>query len=479
MNTLQTKDIPAEKRIQEVFFQQKNNLPQLNRTTAKERIAKLKKIERFLTDQDNQQQLAQAIYEDFRKPETEVLVSEISVVLTQIRYVKQRLKRWLQPHRAPTPLPMLGTSSYNWYEAKGNCLIIAPWNYPFNLAIAPLVYAIAGGNASIIKPSEMTPHSSAYIRKMIEELFPANEVAVFEGDKDVAQALLQMPFNHIHFTGSPQVGKIIMKAAAEHLASVTLELGGKSPAVIDKTVNVKTAAEKAAWGKFFNNGQTCIAPDYLLVEESIKDEFIAAFKEATRQMYDPDGQSIKASPDYSRIINDKHFDRLKHLIEEAADQGARVLMGGTFDEEDRYIEPTLLEGVTNDMKIMQEEIFGPVMPLLTFRNAEDIIRTIKARPKPLSMYIASKNRKLIHHLIDETSAGGTVINDYLLGYTNPDLSFGGINNSGIGRAFGQKGFEEFVNSRGIIKRKWGTLKMLFPPYSGRVETIARFLTKYF
>lgn len=479
MDHLQVEQTSLQNRIKEVFSLQKDRLPALNRLSVKERLERLKRIEKYLLDEKNQQQLNRAMYDDFRKPEAEVMVSEVGVVLTQIRHIRRRLKSWLRPHPAATPLPMVGTYSYNWYEPKGNCLIIAPWNYPLNLAIAPLVYAIAAGNAAIVKPSEMTPHTSAYIRQMIEDLFPAEEVAVFEGGKAVAQALLTLPFNHIHFTGSPRVGKIIMKAAAEHLASVTLELGGKSPAIIDRTAPLKKAAEKAAWGKFYNNGQTCIAPDYLLVEESIKEDFVTAFQQAVGEMYDPNGDGIENSLDYSRIINDDHFLRLKGLVEEAVDKGAQVRMGAEFDADDRYIAPTLLDNVSLDMGIMKEEIFGPVLPVLTFRNQADIIRIIKARPKPLSMYIASRNRKMILSLIDETSAGGTVINDYLLGYTNPDLSFGGVNNSGIGRAFGKKGFEEFVNQRGIIKRKWGTLKMLFPPYTNSVKKIAGWLTRYF
>jgi aldehyde dehydrogenase (NAD+) len=478
MDHLQIKPTDQLGMIKEVFALQKQNLPALNQTSLSERLAKLRAIEQFLMDNGQQEKLKQAMFADFRKPGVEVMISEVSVVLQQIRHVKKNLRRWLQPELAGTPLPLMGTKSYNLYEAKGNCLIIAPWNYPLNLSIAPLVYAIAGGNASIIKPSEMTPHTSAFVQEMVESLFPAQEVAVFQGDKEVAQALLELPFNHIHFTGSPQVGKIIMKAAAEHLASVTLELGGKSPAIVDRTAPIRTTAEKTAWGKFFNNGQTCIAPDYLLIEESVKDEFVSAFKEVVERMYDPAGKGIAQSPDYSRIVNDRHFKRIKHLIEDAVAKGAKVLTGAEFDETDRFIAPTLLDNVTEEMDIMKEEIFGPVLPIRTFQSRGDIIRTIKARPKPLSMYIASRNRSFINQIIDETSAGGTVINDYLLGYSNPDLSFGGINNSGIGRAFGKKGFEEFVNARAIIKRQFGTFKMVYPPYTSGVKRIVAFITKW-
>jgi aldehyde dehydrogenase (NAD+) len=479
MDHLQIKPTDQLNRIKEVFALQKQNLPALNRTSPGDRLAKLKAVEQFLMNQDHQDRLKRAMHEDFRKPGVEVMISEVSVVLQQIRHVKKHLRRWLKPQPAATPIPMIGTKSYNWYEAKGNCLIISPWNYPLNLSIAPLVYAIAGGNAAIIKPSEMTPHTSAYIQEMIESLFPAKEVAVFNGDKEVAQALLELPFNHIHFTGSPQVGKIIMKAAAEHLASVTLELGGKSPAIVDRTAPMKATAEKTAWGKFFNNGQTCIAPDYLLIEESVKEKFVDAFQQAVENMYNPQGTGIEQSPDYSRVVNQRHFKRIRHLIEDAVAKGAKVLMGGEFNEKDRYIAPTLLDNVTEEMDVMKEEIFGPVLPIQIFKNREEAIRVIKARPKPLSMYIASRNRSFVNHIIDETSAGGTVINDYLLGYSNPDLSFGGINNSGIGRAFGKKGFEEFVNARAIIKRQFGTLKMVYPPYTSGVKKMVAFISKWF
>ncbi len=479
MDHIQTKPASQLQSIKEVFTLQKQNLPALNRTSTGDRLSKLKAIERFLMDKDQQEKLKQAMHEDFRKPGVEVMISEVSVVLQQIRHIKKNLRRWLQPQLAETPLPMIGTKSYNLYEAKGNCLIIAPWNYPLNLSIAPLAYAIAGGNAAIIKPSEMTPHTSAFVQEMIESLFPSEEVAVFNGDKEVAQALLELPFNHIHFTGSPQVGKIIMRAAAEHLASVTLELGGKSPAIVDRTAPIKATAEKTAWGKFFNNGQTCIAPDYLLIEASVKEEFVSAFQQVVKKMYDSEGKGVQQSPDYSRVVNDRHFKRIKHLIEDAVKKGAKVVTGAKFDEAERYIAPTLLDNVTEEMDIMQEEIFGPVLPIRTFQSQEDVIRIIKARPKPLSMYIASRNRQFVNHIIDETSAGGTVINDYLLGYSNPDVSFGGVNNSGIGRAFGKKGFEEFVNARAVIKRQFGTLKMLYPPYTNGVKRIVAFITKWF
>jgi aldehyde dehydrogenase (NAD+) len=355
---------------------------------------------------------------------------------------------------------------------------MAPWNYPFQLAVYPILYGLAAGNTLVVKPSEMAPHTSAFLRNMISSLFPPEEVAVVEGDAEVAQALLDLPFNHVFFTGSPKVGKLVMQAAARHLSSVTLELGGKSPAIVAPDAPIKATAERTAWAKFLNNGQTCIAPDYVLVHESVREAFADAFCESIKAMYGHDQKTIQASPDYSRIINDRHFDRLRSLLDDATKGGATTVFGGSYDASDRFIMPTLLGNVSSDMRIMQEEIFGPIMPIITYREPEEAVELINRHPKPLAFYINSRNQRTIRYFMEHSSAGGTLVNDYMLGLSNPNLPFGGVNHSGIGKSLGFHGFVEFSNERSVIERRWGTLKPLYPPYTNLKSSIIRLLSRW-
>lgn len=468
----------GQEKIQQLFQLQQQHRANMARTSPGERIARLDRIAEFLNDEKNNRQLNEALWADFRKPEAEVALSEVAIVFSHIRYIKRKLKGWMRPDRVPTNLALFGTSSYLYYEPKGNTLIISPWNYPFLLAIYPLLYAIAAGNTAIIKPSELTVHTSAFISRMIGQLFPEQEVAVVEGGVETTTHLLALPFHHIYFTGSPRVGRIVMSAAAKHLTSVTLELGGKSPAVIDDSVDMDSIAEKTLWGKSLNAGQTCIAPDYLIIQEGVKDKFIAAYRKAIQKFYGSDAQGMSASKDFAHIINDKNFDRLKALFEDAVDKGARVELGGYFSADDLFIGPTVLTQLRDDMNIMEEEIFGPILPVLTYRGQEEIPAIINSRPKPLSMYIASKRKDLIRYLQRETSSGGMVINDYLLGFGNPNLPVGGVNNSGIGKSMGFRGFTEFSNEKGVIKRYWDTLHFLYPPYTRTVDKMLKILKRW-
>lgn len=464
--------------FQNLFRTQVKKSKQLAQSSAKDRIKKIKKIEAYINDQKNFDELQKALFADFSKPEAETLISETGVVLSHARFVRKHIHRWMRDEEVPTNITAVGTSSYIKYEPKGVVLLMAPWNYPFNLSLLPLVYAIASGNASILKPSEVTTHTSAYLKKMLAELFDEDEVAVVEGGIPETTELLKLPFNHIFFTGSPNVGKIVMAAAAKNLTSVTLELGGKSPAIVDESANAKKSAHKMAWGKCFNMGQTCIAPDYAFVHESKKTAFIDGFKEALQKYYNTDGKGIKDSPDLCRLVNDKNFLRVKALIDDAVSKGAKIAIGGEMDAAQRYISPTVLIDVNDDMQIMQEEIFGPVLPVVTYKRKEEVVDAINSRPKPLSMYIDAKKKKNIDYFIYNTSAGGTVVNDYLLGYLNPNLPFGGVNNSGIGKSFGKHGFVEFSNERGVIKRKFGTMDFIFPPYSDVKHKIAKAIAKW-
>ncbi|HLK97594.1 MAG TPA: aldehyde dehydrogenase family protein, partial [Hymenobacter sp.] len=349
---------------------------------------------------------------------------------------------------------------------------------PFSLMVKPLVSAIAAGNVSILKPSEMAPHTAQFLSRMVNELFPAEEVAVFEGDASVAQALLELPFNHIFFTGSPAVGKIVMAAAAKHLASVTLELGGKSPSIVDETADLKTAAEQIAWGKYLNNGQTCIAPDYVLVHSSVKEPFLTEFRQAVKRMYNAEGQGIESSDSYARMVNNRHFQRVRSLLNDAVQQGATVTMGGTMNTDQNFIEPTVVENVTDDMRIMQEEIFGPVLPVVTFSKPDEALAVINGKEKPLALYIHSRSRRNIDYLMERTSAGDTIINDVMLQFGNVELPFGGVNNSGIGKSNGFFSFQELSNQRGVMERRFGTMKFLYPPYTNRVKKLINFVIKH-
>jgi aldehyde dehydrogenase (NAD+) len=464
--------------IERVFKLQQDYAPELARMNYRERVRLLLRIDDYLNNESHVAELCEAMHKDFRKHEVEVIATEIGVVQAQISHARKKLRNWMKPQNIKTPLPMVGTSSYIVHEPKGVVLIMSPWNYPFNLSFVPLVYAIASGNTAIIKPSEISVNTSAFIRKMIGELFDEREVAVFEGGPSVAQELLKKPFNHIFFTGSPQVGKIVMTAAAEHLASVTLELGGKSPAIVDKTANIRKAARGIAWSKLVNNGQTCLTPDYLILHESIQDEFIEEFKHAVEKFYNPDGNGIENSPDYCRIINDYHFQRLQSLYLDAIAKGATVLFGANFKDSEYFISPTLLGDVSDDMDIMKEEIFGPLLPFMTFSKRSDALDIILNRPKPLTLYIASKDSDNIDYFMKETSAGGTVINDYMLGYSNPYLPFGGVNDSGMGKSIGVHAFKAFSNERSVIRRNWGTLSMLYPPYNNRVRSLIQLLYRW-
>lgn len=464
--------------IDRIFDLQVAHKPYLAKTTAPERKEKLKRILKYLSREDKVDALCEALYQDFRKPRAEVLLSEVSVVMQHIRYILPRLKRWMAVHPRKGGLANIGTRSYIHPDPKGNVLIIAPWNYPFQLAIQPLAYAIAAGNTAIIKPSEMTPHTSAFMSRMISELFPEEEVVVFEGAVETSQALLAKPFNHIFFTGSPRVGKIVMEAAAKHLTSVTLELGGKSPAIVDRGLNLQKVAEKTAWGKCLNGGQTCIAPDYLLIHREEEAAFVKAYRKAVDSFYGEGKEKIKESESFARMVNAGHAERLQELIQDATDQGARVACGGQTDPENCYVAPTLLTGVTTDMKIMQEEIFGPVLPVLTYERQEDILRIVEQNPYPLTAYLNSKRKSMIDWFTDHIRAGGMVINDYLLGFSNPNLPFGGVNNSGIGKSMGYHSFVEFSNEKSIVRRRFGSLKFIFPPYTRGKERIMQLLGKW-
>lgn len=351
-----------KKNINRIFELQKANQFNIAKTTTRERLAKLHKLEKALLKY--REDIRKALYDDFQKHPAETDMWEIYVVLSAIRHAARNLRRWMTPQSVDTPITFIGSTSYLQYEPKGVVLIIAPWNFPINLTLSPLVSAIAAGNCVMIKPSELTPHSSAMMAKMVRELFDEKEVALLEGGVETAEALLKLPFHHIFYTGSTAVGKIVMRAAAENLASVTLELGGKSPTIVDETADLETAARRIAWGKCSNSGQTCIAPDYLLVHEKVRDELIQRIGQHWQKAY---GKEVKDSPFFTHIVNQRHFERIKNYLDDARQRGATIAKGGAFDAALNYVEPTILTNVPLDAKVMQEEIFGPLLPILTLK----------------------------------------------------------------------------------------------------------------
>lgn len=458
--------------MQGLFRLQETHQYVLAHTTPKERIAKLKRLHAAMLEHADA--LYIALGQDLRKCKTEVDITEIGVVNTEIRHAIRNLKSWMAPKSVDTPITLFRSSSEIRYEPKGVCLIISPWNFPVQLALAPLVSAIAAGNCVIIKPTEFAPSSTAVLKKIVESCFPPEEVAVLEGDANVAQQLLELPFNHIFFTGSPAVGKIIMGKAAKHLASVTLELGGKSPVIVDETANLDMAAAKITSLKVMNAGQICISPDYLLVQENVKDQLVAKIGEKIKDFYGQTPEARRNSPDMCRIINERHFDRVQHLLEDAVQRGAKVVFGGSADRGERYIEPTVLTEVPKGAKILEEEIFGPLLPVIGFKTLEEAIGLVNAQPKSLAMYLFSHRKKNIDVLIADTRNGNVTVNDCGAHFYNGDLPFGGVNNSGIGKSHGIFGFLEFSNARGILRQtRWlATTDYFMPPYGG---TLAKWM----
>ncbi|MCC2547357.1 aldehyde dehydrogenase family protein [Hymenobacter sp. BT175] len=462
-----------------LFARLKGRSEALRRESAAERAARLEELGRWLTQ--NRRRIEQALYADFRKPAEEAALSEIYVSQLELRHTLQHLREWMSPRKVGTPLPLLGTRAWVQPEPKGVVLIIAPWNYPFYLALDPLISALAAGNCCMLKPSEMTPHTSALLREMVAEVFDPSEVVVCEGDRDVSTALLQLPFDHIFFTGSPQVGKIVMRAAAEHLTAVTLELGGKSPVLVDETASLRDAAEKIVWGKFLNAGQTCVAPDYLLVHESVRNALVEEIRQATRRLHDADGRGVQQSDSYARIVNGHHFRRLSHLLEEGQRTGGTLEMGGIVDQSECFIEPTLISNVPEDAGLWQEEIFGPILPLRTYRTLMEAVDFINARPRPLALYLFSQSRENRRYVLSHAPAGGVSVNDTIVHLMHPDLPFGGLGNSGMGRCHGRYGFDTFSNLKSVLQQRVGptSVKMLYPPYTPRVRKMIDLLLRFF
>lgn len=462
--------------LRQLFELQLSMHLEIGKRTAKERIQRLETLADALQG-SYRQKFRDALWADFRKPPLETDLTEIYPVLREIRHIKKKLRSWMGKQTVHTPLTLLGSRSYYYYEPKGVCLIIAPWNFPVNLTFAPLVSAIAAGNTVILKPSEMTPHTAAVMKSMVQDLFPEEEVALVEGDAEAAKALLELPFHHIFFTGSPAIGKKVMAAASKNLSSITLELGGKSPVIVDATADLERAAERITWGKFTNAGQICVSPDYMLVHEEVKEALTEKIREKIRTFYTQQGNDM---PAYAHVVNKKHYDRLEGILEDAVDKGAHVVDGGQRDPETHYFAPTLLDHVPRNARIMEEEIFGPLFPIQSYTKMAEAVEYINSMERPLALYIFSKDRKAISYVLQNTRAGSTAINSTVLQYANNHLPFGGVNNSGVGNSHSIFGFQEFSNLRSVLNQGPGLfIRLAFPPYSSIKEKLATLMMRWF
>jgi acyl-CoA reductase-like NAD-dependent aldehyde dehydrogenase len=402
-----------------------------------------------------------------KKPQREAYASEIGMVLHEINYAIGNLKSWAKPRRVRTPRDHFLASSFIYAEPLGVILIIGPWNYPFQLVLSPLVGAIAAGNCSVLKPSEIASASSDVIASLIGHHFEPGFITVIQGGAETTQRLLAEKFDYIFFTGGTRVGKIVMEAAAKHLTPVTLELGGKSPCIVDRDVHIEYAARRITWGKFLNAGQTCVAPDYLLVDRSIKDELLERMKTCIREFY---GDDPSRSPDYGRVISERHFDRLSQLL-----QGGKIIIGGDADAGDRYIAPTVIDHVSWNDEIMQEEIFGPILPVIEYGDLEEAISAINGRPKPLSLYFFSRNRGNQERVLRETSSGGVCINDTIIHLGTRTLPFGGVGESGMGSYHGKASFDTFSHQKSVLRRSFlFDTKLRYPPYRDKLKYLKWF-----
>ncbi|QIZ69401.1 aldehyde dehydrogenase [Oxynema aestuarii] len=429
------------------------------------RIEQLKKLKQAILD--HEAEIIAAVQADLRKPHLEAYLTEIGSV-SKIDYALKQIKSWVKPQKVATGIEQFPASARVYSEPLGVVLIISPWNYPFNLAIEPLIGAIAAGNCAIVKPSEVSANTSRVIAKLFGAVFDPGYISVVEGDAEVSQGLLAEKFDHIFFTGGTAIGQRVMEAAAKQLTPVTLELGGKSPCIVDPQINLETAATRVTWGKFLNAGQTCIAPDYLLVDRRIQADFVAEIQKKLHQFFGPSPQE---SPDFGRIVSDKHFQRLASLL-----QDAQIVTGGELDPGDRYIAPTLVENVALDAPLMQEEIFGPILPIIPYDRFDEAIAIVNQRPKPLALYLFSNDKEKQARIVRETSSGGVCLNDTIMHVGVAELPFGGVGPSGIGAYHGKASFDTFSHRKSVLKKSfWLDLDLRYPPYAGKLKLVKKFL----
>jgi len=410
--------------------------------------------------------ILEALKKDLYKPEFETYATEIGVV-KEIDYALKNIKSWVKPKKAAIPLEQMPASGRIYPEPLGVVLIIGPWNYPFQLIISPLVGVIASGNCAILKPSEIAPHTSKVVADLIQKNFDSAYITVVEGGAEVSKQLLAEKFDHIFFTGGTAIGKIVMEAAAKHLTPVTLELGGKSPCIVDTDINIEHTAKRITWGKFINAGQTCIAPDYLLVNTKIKSELLSNIKKCILEFY---GDAAK-SADYARVINSKHFSRLGEFLKDG-----KVIIGGETHPDECYIAPTVIDDISLEMPVMQEEIFGPILPVIEYSDLTEAIAIINEKPKPLALYLFSRNKDIQQQVLQATSSGGVCINDTVMQVGVSTLPFGGVGDSGIGKYHGKASFDTFTHYKSVLNRSLNVdFKWRYAPYLGKLDLLKRII----
>jgi len=465
--------------MEDIFRRQQTTALQIRTQPLARRKEKLRALHQWLLN--NRERIHTAVHADFQKPVQEIDSTDIYPVTAEINHTLRNLDSWAAPRSVSAPLTLLGTTSEVRAEPRGVCLIIAPWNFPFNLAVGPLVPCIAAGNTAIIKPSEITPNTSALVREMMKELFPPEEVAVFEGGPEVSTTLLSFPFDHIFFTGSPGVGKIVMRAAAENLTSVSLELGGKSPTIIHSDADAYHAARRIAFSKFLNNGQTCIAPDHLFVHESIQEKFLGFLKKEALRMFGDRTEVSEQAPAYGRISSTRHFDRLSAMADDAATHGWTPLLSGPRNRETRFFHPLILIGTERKAMVMQEEVFGPILPVIVYHDLDAVLREINQSPKPLALYVFTGSASVADKVASRTSSGSFCHNECIAQFIHPNLPFGGVNNSGLGKSHGQAGFLAFSNEKPFLKQRTGfaTTYLFQPPYPPYFRKIIDLLLRWF
>lgn len=452
--------IPEIHQLQKDFFQSGKTKSLLYRKTALKKLLK--------TIQQNEKAICNALHRDLKKPDFESVATETSVVVKELKLTINRLKRWAKPKSVIPSLLNFPSRDYIYSEPYGNTLIISPWNYPFQLAIAPLIGAVAAGNTAVVKPSELTPNTSQIVADIITEVFEKEHVCCVQGGVDVSQELLWQKWDYIFFTGSVSVGKIVAKAAAEYLTPNTLELGGKNPCIVDETAKIDLSAKRIVWGKFLNAGQTCIAPDYLLVHEAAATKLTEALQKEILTAY---GNNPKNSADYPRIVNASHYERLTKMLHQQ-----EIVIGGDTDVNDLYISPTVIKNPSLESEVMRDEIFGPILPMLTYKTETDLDRIIHSYEKPLSLYIFSSNHKFAEKIITKYSFGGGTVNDVVVHFVNHRLPFGGVGSSGIGAYHGKRSFDTFSHKKAITKRgTWLDIPLRYAPYSGKLKWLKRML----
>lgn len=417
---------------------------------------------------DNEAAILQSLQADLNKPDVEAYLGEIGFCLSEISYALKHLRSWTKPRKISLPAIQLPGSAALYYEPLGVVLVMGAWNYPFQLAIAPVIGAIAAGNCAIVKPSELAPNTSRLVADIIKKYFNPDFVTVVEGGVETSKRLLEQKFDYIFFTGGTEIGKIVMAAAAKHLTPVTLELGGKTPCIVDADTHLEYTARRIAWGKFMNAGQTCVAPDYLLVNKRIKQDLLEEIKKSIREFY---GDDPAHSQDYCRIINQTHFNRLSELL-----KSGEIVIGGDTNPADRYIAPTVIDGVDREAAVMKDEIFGPILPVIEYTDLSEAIALVNSKPKPLALYFFSRDKQKQEKVLRETSSGGACINDTVMQFAVTDLPFGGVGASGIGSYHGKASFETFSHQRSVLNKSFLVdFKLRYAPYQGKLGFLKRLI----